>query len=135
MYHREIVWQPFALFGKGNEFGILVQNEYAKKLVNQIIKPESQKKLNELAYNDLSKKGLENITPYTFYKDTALVIGFYLGREGRWLTCDDTLGKNPLERYVDKPLKYSSHNIDYKEDAHMLLSLVDMWTYYAEYMK
>ncbi len=129
-FNRKIVWQPTSLYQEGHNFGIILDREFAKEMLSAKLDEGSRRRMNDLAHQ-LHLSGI-NTSPLLFYEDTAFVFQFSIGTGGKWLATDETLGKNPLEVFRERPITYSSHNLDTMADAYDLLRLVDFWVYYSD---
>jgi len=117
-------WEP-EFFSPSTDFKILLDGEYGKRLHDQRINVYIQKRLNELATEQLKKLNTHWPSPLHFYEDSLLVDQLTLGSGGRWLSASI--------QYQDfrRPIEYSSHNIDSTKDAYILLTLFDCWIKYA----
>ncbi len=128
-----LVWQPFAVYQGKYGFGIKLDRCFALEMIAAKVPKKLQDRMNVLGEELNQKIGYSYPSPYDFHKDTAFVSGFYLGSNGIWLALDDHLGAEPLSE--DRPLQYSSHNVDASRDAYALMALVDMWVEYSEVLK
>jgi hypothetical protein len=131
---RRIIWQPVSLYHPGSEFGIYLDRNFAKEMINTNLFYEERRKFNELPQKLFGSKLFDFCEPFQFYGNTGLVLSFDLGKNGKWLSITNTGGRNPLETTEDN-LEYRSHNIDDAFEQKALLSLVDFYAQYADSLK
>jgi len=132
----KIVWQPTYLHTRGYEFNILLDWEFAEKMIGITLSDDFRDRLNEYGAKVVKEKGHSWLSPYQFYEDTAFVDQFSLGENGVWLAADTTSGRSPLEVFKKpNPIKFSSHNVDHSSHGYTLKALVDMWIYYSDVFK
>lgn len=126
----KIIWQPIHLDGSKADFGVILDNEFAQMMVSKKLDEKKGLRLNEMIGERISKRAYN---PHIlFYKDTALAIQLNTGAGGVWLAVENTSGKNPLEVYINKPIKYFSHNVDTTADRDVLLRMLDIYVEYSD---
>lgn len=129
---KEIIYQPFNVFTRGYDFGIRLDNNFARKMSCARIEKEKQARMSQIAFETERMFGFDWSTPLTFYEDTALVREFNLGNNGIWLSANS----GDVDKIVDwthrKPLVYNSHNVDRSNQACALMALFDRWIFYSE---
>lgn len=131
-----VLWQPESLYQPGADFKIIVDREFVREMLNTPLSKKGQSAMNDLGYALIKRRGCHWLAPYTFDSDNAFVRQFSLGENGVWLALDGCSGGNPLEHFsTPDPIKYSSHNIEGLNQAHLLMSLVDLWVEYRDTMK
>jgi len=133
---EKIIWQPITLTNKGEDpvgydFGIVLDKEFAIKMLSSEIPTEKQKRLNELAIERVFNwYKCTQLTPYYFYGDTALITQFNLNLgNGEWLALDAGINRIKGNNFsTDKDfILYSSHNIDFPSSSHALMTLFELW--------
>jgi len=131
---EKIIWQPE--FSAEYGFAVSLDKDAAIDFIKAKIPAELQKRMNELAKEEILKK-IRRISPnpYIFHENSALITGVYLGDGGVWLATDrgsiDSLLK---EEKTSGHIKYHSHNVDHLQDAFILLKLFGLWSSYYEIM-
>ncbi|MBI2110005.1 hypothetical protein HYT58_02430 [Candidatus Woesearchaeota archaeon] len=130
----KIVWQPIALHQPSYEFGIILDETFAKEMVKTNLSQESQRRMNDLGTEVITRFGHNWTIPYIFHENTAFVSQFSLGVNGVWLALDNWYDLLKIPENKD-PIKYSSHNVDTSSQAYSLMALVDFWVEYAETLK
>lgn len=128
---KRVVWQPFGLYQPGFDFGIYLDAAFVKEMAGTKIAPTHQGNMQRLGYETLQRLGGISRTPYDFLEDTALVRGFHLGVDGRWLTTEAKASELMFANQTDTPVEFHSHNIDTLHQQRRLLALVDQWVEYA----
>ena len=131
---ERIIWQPE--FGAEYGFAVSLDNGVAMDFIKAKIPAERQKRMNELAREDILKK-ITRIAPnpYIFYEDSALITGVYLGNGGVWLATDIGSIESLLrEEKTSGHIEYHSHNVVHLQDAFTLLKLFGLWASYYEIM-
>jgi hypothetical protein len=132
---NELIWQPFGLYQQqGNyDFGIMLNPEFARKTINAILSQTVSARIQKLPEEYFGFKGIE---PYIFHENTCFVRQINVhGGDGKWLSLDNCCGGS-FPR-LDEPVKYSTHNLDYKPcslDQVNLMRLFDLWVEYADIM-
>ena len=125
----KIIWQPIQLSGSTN-FGVILDREFAKIMVSKKLDDKKILRFNNFIIERISKRAFN---PHIiFYKDTALAVQLNTGYGGVWLSVDNTNGRNPLEVYVNKPIEYSSHNVDTTSNRDVLLRMMDIYVDYSD---
>ena len=126
---KKLIWQP--LITTKYDFAVFLDRDYAHQLITSKIPEDSQKRMNELANDNLISLGINWKNPYTFHDDSCLVSQMYIGNNGVWLAT--TIGSiEGLLRGEEKTLEYHSHNVDTSRESHALLMLFDLWIRYAD---
>ncbi len=120
---NQIIWQPQALYQQGYDFGILLSSEFAEKMFNSELSKEEYKRIQELPKELMNFK---NPAPYIFHKDTFFLRQINLNAgDGKWLSLDDACGG--AKPNFDKPIKYSTHNFDYRASSSDVITLMGLF--------
>jgi len=133
--NKQTIWT--LRFCAGYDFGIYLDRQFAKDMIESKIPYDTQKKMNELGSEVLKDFGTNHPEPYLFHEDTALVSQINIGGNGIWVATDrhnidDLLqGKQELSRPVD----YTSHNTDCSKDTFRLMRLFGLWVDYADVIR
>lgn len=132
---KKVIWQPVAIYQPSMEFGILLDRDFSKDMLESKTTQENQDRLQKLANEYIMKRfKLIHLNPYIFREDSCFVKQIHLGSNGKWLCVDTTYDRIPTD--VHKGLiPYLSHNIDNSIDAYGLIALVDMWVTYSKILK
>ena len=126
----KIIWQPIQLYSSKADFGVLLDNEFAQMMVSKKLDDKKGLRLNEFIGETIGKRAFN---PHIlFYQDTTLAVQLNTGAGGVCLAVENTSGKNPLEVYVKKSIKYSSHNADTTSDRDVLLRMFDLYVEYSD---
>ena len=128
-----IIWQPTSLYQPGFDFEILLDSEFSKEMIKTNLSQDAQERMNGLGTDLTTRLGQRWLTPFTFNGNTAFVSQFSLGQNGVWLAVDDYFNTSSSDD--QKPIKYTSHNVDNSSQAHVLMALVDLWVSYADTLK
>lgn len=131
---ERIIWQPE--FSAEYGFAVSLDKEIATDFIKVKIPAERQKRMNELAKEEILKK-TRNLfpDPYIFHEDSALITGVYLGNGGVWLATDrGSIDSLLREEKTQGHIKYHSHNVDHLQDAFILLKLFGLWASYYNIM-
>lgn len=130
---EKILWQP-RLYGRC-EFGIYLDGNFAKEMIQSRTIPEKQDKLNKLANEELEKFRIRSLNPYTFYGDSCFVNQVHIGGNGVWLSINHQTIEDLLKKDKPLPVEYHSHNVDIPKDAYILIVLFDNWVEYARVLR
>ena len=132
--NNQIVWQPQALYQPCYDFGILLNSEFAEKMFNSELSKEKYQRIQELPKELMDFKNPE---PYIFHNNTCFLRQINLNAgDGKLLSLDDACGG--AKPNFDKPIRYSTHNLDYKAsslDVLTLMGLFDLWVEYSELLR
>ena len=133
---KRIVWQPTELYQPSFGFSIRLDFVFAHEMLTTRIPLDIQKRFVELERETAQSFGFNYREPIDFHDDTCMATGFYIGQNGKWLTLD----VNQIEALVtranpDRPLIYSSHNIDTSREAYALMALFDRWIAYSDNLR
>ena len=129
-----VIWQPLSIYQPGFSFDILLDTEFAKETFDLKLSRKNRESVQQLPGRLMN---FEKPEPYIFHKDTYFITQINLNAgDGKWLSLDKALmGRDPD---FDDPIKYSTHNFDYRTtsaDVLVLMGLFDMWVEYFETMK
>ena len=129
-----IVWQPFGLWGRNQDFGVLMDECFAREMISLKIPEERQGRMNEMANEELRRRGVNWKNPYQFHKDTAFIEQIYLGQNGVWLAIESYTTRADLlkDKEIGKHIIYYSHNVDTSKQRNDLLNLMDLWVHYSD---
>ena len=131
---EETIWTP-RLYGKYN-FGINLDKDFARKIIQSRISTARQTWINELANNELKRLRTNWLDPYTFHKDSCLITQCYIGQNGVGLYIEYQIIDNLLkDKIYSKVIEYNSHNVDTPSQAYVLMNLFDKWVEYADAFK
>ena len=131
---EETIWTP-RLYGKYN-FGINLDKDFARKIIQSRISTARQTWINELANNELKRLRTNWLDPYTFHKDSCLITQCYIGQNGVGLSLEYQIIDNLLkDKIYSKVIEYNSHNVDTPSQAYVLMNLFDKWVEYADAFK
>ena len=128
------IWTPY-LHGSC-DFEVYLDRDFAREMIQSKVSNERQKRMNQLANEELKRLGTNWSTPYIFHEDSCFILEFHIGQNGVWLstthqTIDDLLnGKES-----SKPIEYDSHNVDVSSQAYVLMRLFDKCIEYADAFK
>ena len=115
----------------------MILGRNTKEMFDAKLDPERERAFNNLA-DEMLKRRFDISWPesFQFHEDTAFVSGFYLGRNGLWLSTNYT-NIESLEKGENKkdPIEYFAHNADIMKESYALMALVDMWVQYSESLK
>ena len=128
---KDIVWQ----FVRNNdyEFKVLLDRDFAKIMVTAEISPDYQKRLNELATEELKRLGINWISPYTFHANSGFISQIYLGQNGVWLSANHQNIESILKNEkTSEPIEYYSHNVDTSKQAFGLMAMMALWVHYSD---
>ena len=129
-----IIWTP--RFHRRYDFGVLLDRNFAESMVQSQISKERQKRMNELANNDLKSMGIGWLNPYSFHGSSCFVDQVYIGRNGVWLSTNHREIELLLRgEESPKPVQYNSHNVDTSHEAYVLMALFDKWVYFSERLR
>ena len=131
---NQIIWQPQYLYQEGHGFGILLNPEFAEEMFNAELSREKYRRMQELPKELM---GFQNHEPYIFHENTCFIRQINLNAgDGKWLSLDDACGGSKPD--FNKPIKYSTHNFDYRttsSDVVKLMGLFDLWVEYSALLK
>lgn len=132
----KIVWQPYGLWGHSYDFGVLMDEDFAREMIRLELPEGRQTRTNELGNDELQRREINWKNPYQFHENTAFVEGFYLGMNGVWLAIESYTTREDLLKDEGKgsPIKYFSHNVDTLKQRNALLNLMDMWVHFSDVM-
>jgi len=126
---KEILWTPE--FYGGSSFGITLRRDIAKSRLDAIASPEKISNLNRHVVKSLLfKEGFNWPNPYQFEKDSCLAVQMTVGDGGRWLD----VSRNQIDRLKtrgDRPLRFTSHNIDNPWDMGLAMRLFSIYVRYG----
>ena len=129
------VWEALYLSQPHHDFDIALSRGFAKKMINISLTQKEQRQMNIRGAELLDRLGYTGSSPYQFHKDTAFVRHINLdGGRGTWLELEGQYGKTP-DFSIEKPLTYTTHNMDCSSDTLGLLSLFEQWIYYSDVLK
>jgi len=127
---KEIVWQPVRQ--NEYEFGVLLDTNFAKKMLKTPLSLEYQNRLNKLATEELKRHNTNWSNPYSFENNSCLISQIYLGQNGVWLAATrSSLDKLQMDELTE-PLIYNSHNVDTSKQAWDLTAMFDLWIHYSD---
>lgn len=127
---KKVIWTPH--FGRGCDFGIYLDFDFAKKMFEYKANPKLQDRINELGNDELEKRKFNWKNPFTFYEDTYMISQIYLGQNGLWLATDITsLEMLAKDKKYDDIIKFYSHNADFPSQTFVLMRLFHMWYEYG----
>jgi len=132
---ERIVWQPFALYQPGSDFGIYIDRNFAREMLETKLSLEDRIRVKQLLLEVSERFGFNHPEPVDFHEDTAFIKGFYLCSGGVWLTADGLFDPLSLKENIREPVKYSSHNVNNSKQAYALMALIDWWAEYADTIK
>jgi len=131
---NKLIWQPQSIYQQGHSFGILLDPEFAKEMFNSELSSERYKQMQNLPKKLM---GFTKPEPYIFHEGTCFIRQINLDPgNGRWLSLEDACGG--AKPNFEKPIKYLTHNFDYRttsSDVLTLMGLFDLWVEYSEYLK
>ena len=130
MSEQRIVWQP-EFVTDDYEFRIYLDPEFAREMIEARISPEKQKRLNEIANEELKRLRYSWIDPYEFHGHSAFVQQVYIGRNGKWLSASRATVEGVIAGKAE-PVIYHSHNVDGSADALTLIRLFNKWIWYSD---
>jgi len=130
----ELIWQPKYIYQpEWNDFQILLNPKFAEEMFNSKLTEQKYKMIQDLPKNIM---GFRNPDPYFFHKGNCFLRQITLhGGDGKWLALDNLGGRNPD---FNRPIKYFTHNLDYRpsaSDVKTLMGLFDLYVEYSELLK
>ena len=129
-----LIWQPVYLYQEGNDFGIVLDHAFAREMLDTELPRDAYRRIQELPGELM---GFRDPEPYTFHANTCLLREVNLSAgDGKWLSIEHAAGG--AVPALDRPLRYATHNLDYRpsaSDVTTLLGLFDIWVSYAELLK
>lgn len=130
----KIIWQPLNIYGTSCDFGILLDYDFAQKMLNSKTTEQTQKRLCEIMRELIPEVKKERGARVDFENDSCLATGFYLNPgNGLWLTTNRSEVDSLTRRQNDKKtIQYYSHNVDVTIDQNTLLKMFDVYATYAE---
>lgn len=128
---NKIIWQPGGVYQPGYDFNIILNAEFAKKTFNYSL---SQKKRTQMLALPRELMGFEHSEPYRFHEDTLFLrqVNIQPGH-GKWLSLDDAFGGAAPD--FSKPVKYSTHNFDFRTSSFDVITALSLFEIWAEYSK
>ena len=131
MLNKKIIWMPE--FYDNCDFGIYLNRNFAKEMIKSKIPTERQTIMNKLATQELKRRKVNWINPYSFHEDTAFIHQIYIGQNGVWLSTNhQDISELISETKSSKQIKYESHNVDFPEQNYILMSLFNQWVEYSD---
>ena len=131
---EKTIWTP-RLYGYCN-FGVYLDRDFAKEMIQAKLSNKRQRRMNELANEELKRLRTNWSDPYTFHEASCFISQFYIGQNGVWLSTNhQTINDLINEKESSKPIEYSSHNVDFPSQAYILMRLFDKWIEYANVLK
>jgi len=130
---EKTIWTP-RLYGRC-DFGIYLDEDFAKEMIQSYISTERQNKMNELGNDELKIFEINWLNPYMFYKNSCFITQFYIGQDGAWLSTNHQSVDELIRGESYKPIQYNSHNIDTTKQAYVLMRLFDKWIEYSDVLK
>ena len=131
---NQIIWQPQTIYQPGYGFGIVLNSEFAEEMFNSEL---SRKKYQKMQGLPKELMGFRDPEPYIFHENTCFLRQINLNAgDGKWLSLDDTCGG--AKPNFNKPVKYSTHNFDYRpsaSDVLTMMGLFDLWVEYSDLLK
>ena len=132
--NNPIIWQPLHLYEPGHSFAILLDPKFAETMLNSKLSIEKYKRIQELPQELM---GIKISEPYRFHKDTCFLRQINLNAgDGKWLSLDEVCAGT--EPNFNNPIKYSTHNFDYRttsSDVVTLMRLFDLWVEYSNVLR
>ncbi|PIN74180.1 hypothetical protein COV20_01025 [Candidatus Woesearchaeota archaeon CG10_big_fil_rev_8_21_14_0_10_45_16] len=131
-----IIWQPTGLYQPTYNVGIILDGEFAQKMIEANIPRERQNRINRMGTELTRSLRQDHPFPYTFQEDSPFVTKFSIAGKGVGLSIDRVIDKaieNVMGNRVEesfresKPIVYGSHNVDNSMQAYVLMALVEMW--------
>lgn len=127
----DLIWQPE--FCAANDFKVYLNSNFARRMITAHVSQERQKKMNEMANDDLIRFNISWRNPFLFHESSGFISQFYLGRNGAWLSTDhQNISSLLTDSASSRPIEYHSHNVDLRDEAYVLIRLFDKWIHYAE---
>lgn len=131
---EKTIWTP-RLYGYC-DFGVYLDEDFARDLIQSKVPDERQRRMNELANEELKTMGEYWLSPYTFHEDSCFISQIYIGQNGVWLSTNyQTIDELLKGKESSKPIEYTSHNVDSPKQAYVLMRLFDKWVEYADAFK
>jgi hypothetical protein len=135
-FMNKVIWQPRDLYQPSLDFDVDLDSDFAREMLGLKLSPGVLGQMKSLGLETASRFGFNYPEPYNFQENTGLITGFYIGKNGTWLsTSRDLLYELEHSPKSDKPLEYSSHNIDSTNEAYALMALFDRYVQYAGTLK
>ncbi len=130
----KLLWTP-DLYGTC-DFGIHLNRDFAREMILSKILPEKQKRINELASEELKRLGISWISPYAFHQDSGFINRFYIGQDAR-LTANhqDIIDILQNKEPDKKTIIYNSYNVDNQSQAYALIKLFNMWIDFSDVIR
>jgi hypothetical protein len=126
------IWQSKIVKAeRGYGINILLDRAYAESMIKTILNQERQNNMNKVGSSRLETFGIKCLTPYTFYKNTALISSVDLGSDGRWISAESSTIETLLDGSANK-IEYHDHNLDSANDVLALMSIFGLWVDYSE---
>lgn len=131
---NQIIWQPQRIYQPGYDFAILLDSKFAEDMFSSTLSKDKCQKMQQLPKELI---GFKNPDPYIFHENTCFLRQINLDAgDGKWLSLDDAChGAKPN---FNRPVKYSTHNFDYRtssSDVMTLIALFEIWVEYSEQLK
>jgi hypothetical protein len=132
--NKRIIWQPFALYQPGSDFGIYLDRDFARKMLETKLSLEDRIRVKQLLLEVSESFGFSYPEPANFHEDTAFIKGFYLN-DGALLTIDQASLHHLINNPKKELLRYYSEEVNSPKKAQTLMALVDWWVEYADTIK
>lgn len=126
-----LIWQPRGVYQPSYDFGILVDAEFARRMIVSSVGLERGRGMKEMALETIGRFGFSCANPLEFYKESALATQFSIGTGGTWLAIFQEDKAALLDGNLEGHVRYDSHNVDAPKKAYALMALVDLWAEYA----
>jgi len=130
---NKLIWQP-SLTNR-YDFVIYLDFGFALEMIRTQIPAERQRRLNEIANDEIKQMGNNWRDPYTFHKSSCFISQVYIGNNGVWLSSNHQEIDRLLRGRESKPIEYYSHNVDSSKEAYILMALFDRWISLSDALK
>lgn len=122
---RQIVWSPVVL---PQGVGAALLPEFAKACSAHALDRETERRITQSAWENMGRKGPFTPSNFFHFEGTLLLWGVYFGRNGVWLTLDQSTLTSKV-----RPVMYNGHNEDsFSDDRLDLIHAFGEWVSSAQ---
>ena len=127
MKMQNIIWEPSNLCLPGYDFCISLDADFSRDLLEERVDENCQHKINELGREIMGSRGvIVGVEPYNFIKKTPFVHKIEISPGGFSLSLDNYSGEE-VPFVPERPLIYSTSNVNSLFQQNILLSLFENW--------
>ena len=135
MIEEKVIWQIYDFEKNGHNFKIRLDRDFAVEMLNTKISRDLKKEIKERGHQEIVNRGYIGKPKFVFYKNTAFVLQFSLGNNGRRLYIPQRNKRNPLEVYPEGDIKYSSRGMGSASNSYSIFRLIDLWVQNKDMIK